>query len=60
MTGQSYIGKRTTGTEAGDFLISGPDWRGSIPPGMGQILSPNDSVLVIGLCRKQQRSSDSI
>ena len=47
-TNFAYIGKRTTGTNAGDFLISGPGWRGSVPPGMAQILSPNNSALVIG------------
>jgi hypothetical protein len=44
----AYIGKRTTGTEAGDYLISGPGWKGQVPGGMTQISSPNDSVLVIG------------
>lgn len=44
----AYIGKRTTGTEAGDYLISGPDWTGSVPQVMKQISSPNNSVLVIG------------
>lgn len=47
-TNFAYVGKRATGTDAGDFLISGPGWRGSVPPGMAPILSPNDSVLVIG------------
>jgi hypothetical protein len=42
------VGKRTTGTEAGDYLISGPGWKGSVPQGMAQISSPNNSVLVIG------------
>src|SRR5579871_969032 len=45
-TNFAYIGKRTTGTDAGDFLISGPGWKGFVPPGMTQICSPNDSVLV--------------
>lgn len=44
----AYVGKRTTGTQAGDYLITGPAWRGSVPPGMQQISSPNDSVLVLG------------
>ena len=44
----AYVGKRTTGTEAGDYLISGPGWKGQVPGGMTQISSPNDSVLVIG------------
>jgi hypothetical protein len=44
----AYVGKRTTGTQAGEFLISGPGWRGSLPQGMKQISSPHNSVLVFG------------
>jgi hypothetical protein len=44
----AYVGTRTTGTQAGDYLITGPDWKGQIPSGMTQISSPNDSVLVLG------------
>jgi hypothetical protein len=44
----AYVGKRTTGTEAGDYVLSGPGWKGTIPNGMTQISSPTDSALVIG------------
>jgi hypothetical protein len=44
----AYVGTRTTGSKAGDYLISGPGWKGSVPQGMTQISSPNNSVLVIG------------
>lgn len=44
----AYVGKRTTGTEAGDYLISGPGWKGTVSQGMTQIASPNKSVLVVG------------
>ncbi len=44
----AYVGKRTTGTEASDYLIVGPGWKGTVPQGMKQISSPNNSVLVIG------------
>jgi hypothetical protein len=47
-TNFAYVGKRTTGTEAGDYLISGPGWKGTVSQGMTQIASPNNSVLVIG------------
>jgi hypothetical protein len=47
-TNFAYVGKRVTGTEAGDYLISGPGWTGSVPEGMTRISSPNNSVLVIG------------
>ena len=44
----AYVGKRTTGTAAGEYLISGPGWKGTVSPGMTQIASPNNAVLVIG------------
>ena len=47
-TNFAYVGKRTTGTAAGDYLIVGPSWKGAAPRGMAQISSPNDSVLVLG------------
>ena len=47
-TNFAYVGTRTTGTEAGDYLISGSGWKGAVPQGMTQISSPNHSVLVIG------------
>ena len=47
-TNFAYVGKRTTGTQAGDYLITGPGWKGQVPGGMKQISSPNNSVLVLG------------
>jgi hypothetical protein len=47
-TNFAYVGKRTTGTQAGDYLITRPGWKGQAPDGMPQITSPNSSVLVIG------------
>lgn len=47
-TNFAYVGKRTTGARAGDYLISGPHWKGSVPKGMKLISSPNNSVLVLG------------
>jgi hypothetical protein len=47
-TNFAYVGKRTTGTQAGDYLITGPGWQGKVPGGMTQISSPNNSVLVLG------------
>jgi hypothetical protein len=44
----AYVGTRTTGTNAGDYLIAGPGWKGAVPQGMAQIAPPNNSVLVIG------------
>jgi hypothetical protein len=44
----AYVGTRTTGTQAGDYLITGPGWKGQVPGSMTQITSPNNSVLVFG------------
>ncbi|MGN6671670.1 MAG: DUF1254 domain-containing protein [Thermomicrobiales bacterium] len=44
----AYVGKRTTGTKAGDYLITGSHWQGQLPSGMKQIPSPNNAVLVVG------------
>lgn len=44
----AYVGTRTTGTHAGDYLITAPGWQGSVPQGMKRISSANNSVLVIG------------
>ena len=44
----AYVGTRTTGTQAGDYLITGPGWKGQVPGGMTQIASLNNSVLVLG------------
>lgn len=43
----AYVGTRTTGTQAGDYLIMGPGWQGTVPSGMKQISSQDNSVLVV-------------
>jgi hypothetical protein len=47
-TNFAYVGTRTTGTRAGDYLIAGRGWHGQVPSGMTQIASPNNAVLVAG------------
>ena len=32
-----YIGSRATGTDPGDYLVAGPDWKGEKPPGIKQV-----------------------
>ncbi|MEV0600540.1 DUF1254 domain-containing protein [Streptomyces sp. NPDC050315] len=41
-------GKRTTGTTAGDFAITGPGWRGSLPAGVKEIKSSTNTAWIIG------------
>lgn len=36
-----------TAFQAGNYLISGPQWHGQIPAGMTQIISPDNKVLLI-------------
>jgi hypothetical protein len=47
-TNFAYVGTRTTGTAAGDYLVSGPGWKGTVSPGMPQIAAPNNAMLVLG------------
>jgi hypothetical protein len=44
----AYVGTRTTGAQAGDYLMTGPGWKGQVPSGMTRVSLPNNSVLVIG------------
>jgi hypothetical protein len=32
-----YIGSRATGNEPGNYLVVGPDWKGSTPPGINKV-----------------------
>lgn len=41
-------GSRTTGTQAGDFLITPPGWSGPVPAGMTEIKAPTPYVWIIG------------
>ena len=41
-------GARTTGTKAGTFAISGPNWTGTLPAGMRELKSPTNMVWILG------------
>jgi hypothetical protein len=41
-------GKRTTGTGAQKYLISGPGWAGTVPPGLTHYKSPTGFVWILG------------
>jgi hypothetical protein len=34
-----YIGSRATGSDPGDYLVVGPDWKGETPPGIKKVFS---------------------
>jgi hypothetical protein len=41
-------GWRTTGTKTGNFLITPPDWNGTVPPGITRISAPTPIIWIIG------------
>ena len=44
-----YIGTRATGTQAGRYLIAGPDWQGEVPAGFSAVIrSPSRLVFLLG------------
>ncbi len=44
-----YIGTRATGTDAGTYLLAGPDWQGDVPAGISGVLrSPSRFVIAPG------------
>ena len=54
----AYVGKRTSGTAAGEYAICGPDWEKNPPQGIPKITSPNKSLLLI--CRVLVFSGDDL
>ncbi len=56
----AYVGSRTTGGQAGNFLISGPGSHGTVPNGVTQITSPDNKVLLIGRVLVQNASEVSV
>ncbi|HEY2599729.1 MAG TPA: DUF1254 domain-containing protein [Candidatus Dormibacteraeota bacterium] len=44
----AYVGKRATGTAAGDFLLCTPGWKGDMPTGVTRIDVPHGSALLVG------------
>jgi len=41
-------GKRTTGTDAQTYAITGPGWKGSLPPGVKEYKSPTSIIWILG------------
>ncbi len=44
----AYVGKRSTGSPAGEFVLCERKWAGSVPEGMARIQVPHRSALIIG------------
>ena len=43
-----YIGTRATGTEPGDYMVAGPDWKGTPPPGIKKVFRSTTQFSVAG------------
>ncbi|GAA1357818.1 DUF1254 domain-containing protein [Streptomyces beijiangensis] len=54
-----YIGARTTGQEAGHYLLAGPGWRGEVPGGLAGVLRA-DTFLVGVLGRTYLAGPDDV
>jgi len=48
----AYLGSRTTGNGGGRFLIAGPGWRGTVPPGIDRVIRC-ETAFAFGLFRTQ-------
>ena len=42
-----YIGSRATGSEAGDYMVVGPDWKGTTPPGIKKVFQSTTQFSVV-------------
>jgi len=42
------LGKRTRGTGAGRYFLTGPDWEGTVPGGLERVAAPTNMVWIIG------------
>jgi hypothetical protein len=52
----SMVGKRTTGTGTGDYLLVGPGWKGEIPAGVKVINSPTNMSWLLGRIQTKGKS----
>lgn len=48
MTDFQAPGARTTGGKAANYLLTGPDWKGTVPAGMTQIKADSNKMLILG------------
>jgi hypothetical protein len=54
-----YIGTRTTGTEPGDYLVVGPDWKGETPAGIKKVFQ-STTPFTLALIRTQLFNPDDM
>jgi hypothetical protein len=44
----AHLGKRSSGTDQGDFAVVGPGWKGTLPEGLRRIDAPTNVVWLLG------------
>ena len=54
-----YIGNRATGSEPGDYMVVGPDWKGATPPGIKKVFRSSTQFSVAGY-RTQLFNADDL
>jgi hypothetical protein len=54
-----YIGTRATGSEAGDYMVVGPDWRGETPSGIKKVFRSGTQLSLAGY-RTQLFNADDL
>ena len=54
-----YIGTRATGTEAGDYMVVGPEWQGETPPGIRKVFR-SGTQFSLGAIRTQLFTADAL
>jgi hypothetical protein len=55
----AYLGTRAFGNDGGDFMITGPDWKGETPAGIKAVI-PCETQLLYALFRTQMFNADDI
>ena len=48
----AYLGRRTTGSDGGHYLIAGPSWKGKVPKGISKVVR-SETEIVYALYRTQ-------
>jgi hypothetical protein len=43
-----YIGSRATGSDAGDYMVVGPEWQGDTPPGIKKVFHSTTQFSLVG------------
>ncbi|MFD7592136.1 DUF1254 domain-containing protein [Kitasatospora sp. NPDC059812] len=52
-----FVGARSTGQEAGDYLVAGPDWQGEPPPGIRGVL--RTATRLVGILGRTHLTGDT-